>query len=151
MRGSTPSSPRAGDSAKAEQASQTLLQADPWEWRALWLSGLAALQTVKDKGKLGIGVDSNQNHLHPGSVLTSMVKRVDVAVYDAFMTAKNDTFKPGINVLGLKESGVDVAMDDNNAPLITAEMKAAIDKARADIDSGAVKVHDYMTDETCPY
>jgi len=84
-------------------------------------------------------------------VLTSMVKRVDVAVYDAFMSAKNDTFKPGINVLGLKEGGVDVAMDENNAPLITPEMKAAIDKARADIIAGTVQVHDYMSDETCPY
>ena len=114
-------------------------------------TGVGVLQAAADAGKLGIGVDSNQNGLQPGKILTSMVKRVDVAVYDAFMTAKDDTFKPGINVLGLKESGVDVAMDDNNAPLITAEMKAAIDKARADIDSGAVKVHDYMTDETCPY
>jgi basic membrane protein A len=114
-------------------------------------TGVGVLQAAADAGKLGIGVDSNQNGLHPGKVLTSMVKRVDVAVYDAFITAKNDTFKPGVNVLGLKESGVDVAMDDNNAPLITAEMKAAIDKARADIDSGAVKVHDYMSDETCPY
>jgi basic membrane protein A len=114
-------------------------------------TGVGVLQAAADAGKLGIGVDSNQNGLQPGKILTSMVKRVDVAVYDAFITAKNDTFKPGVNVLGLKESGVDVAMDDNNAPLITAEMKAAIDKARADIDSGAVKVHDYMTDETCPY
>ena len=114
-------------------------------------TGVGVLQAAADAGKLGIGVDSNQNALHPGKVLTSMLKRVDVAVYDAFMAAKDDTFKPGINVLGLKENGVDVAMDDNNAPLITPEMKAAIDKARADIIAGTVKVHDYMSDETCPY
>lgn len=114
-------------------------------------TGVGVLQAAADGGKLGIGVDSNQNGLHPGKVLTSMVKRVDVAVYDAFITAKNDTFQPGVNVLGLKENGVDVAMDENNAPLITPEMKAAVDKARADIIAGTVKVHDYMSDETCPY
>ncbi|WLR92716.1 BMP family lipoprotein [Shinella zoogloeoides] len=114
-------------------------------------TGVGVLQAAVDAGKLGIGVDSNQNGLHPGKVLTSMVKRVDVAVYDAFMSAKDDKFQPGVNVLGLKENGVDVAMDDNNAPLITPEMKAAVDKARADIISGTVKVHDYMSDETCPY
>ena len=114
-------------------------------------TGVGVLQAAADAGKLGIGVDSNQNGLQPGKVLTSMVKRVDVAVYDAFMSAKDDKFEPGVNILGLKENGVDVAMDENNAPLITPEMKAAIDKARADIIDGTVKVHDYMTDETCPY
>ena len=114
-------------------------------------TGVGVLQAAADGGKLGIGVDSNQNGLQPGKVLTSMLKRVDVAVYDAFMTAKNDTFAPGINVLGLKEEGVGVAMDENNAPLVTDEIKAAVEKAKADIIAGTVKVHDYMSDETCPY
>ncbi|HVK89913.1 MAG TPA: BMP family ABC transporter substrate-binding protein, partial [Mycoplana sp.] len=114
-------------------------------------TGVGVLQAAADAGKLGIGVDSNQNGLHPGKVLTSMLKRVDVAVYDAFKTANDDTFKPGINVLGLKEDGVGVAMDDNNASLITPEMKAAVEKAKADIVAGTVSVHDYMSDETCPY
>ena len=114
-------------------------------------TGVGVLQAAADAGKLGIGVDSNQNGLQPGKVLTSMVKRVDVAVYDAFMSAKNDTFKPGINVLGLKEDGVGVSMDDDNAPLLTDEMKAAVEKAKADIIAGTVTVHDYMSDETCPY
>ena len=114
-------------------------------------TGVGVLQAAADAGKLGIGVDSNQNALHPGKVLTSMLKRVDVAVYDAFTTAKDDTFKPGINVLGLKEDGVGVAMDENNAALVTPEMKAAVEKAKADIIAGTVKVHDYMSDETCPY
>ena len=114
-------------------------------------TGVGVLQAAADAGKLGIGVDSNQNGLQPGKVLTSMLKRVDVAVYDAFMTAKNDTFAPGINVLGLKEEGVGVAMDENNAPLVTDEIKAAVEKAKADIIAGTVKVHDYMSDETCPY
>lgn len=114
-------------------------------------TGVGVLQAAADAGKLGIGVDSNQNGLQPGKVLTSMVKRVDVAVYNAFMDAKNGSFTAGINDLGLKEGGVDYAMDDNNKALVTEEMKAAAEKAKADIIAGTVKVHDYMSDNACPY
>ena len=82
-------------------------------------TGVGVLQAAADAGKLGIGVDSNQNGLQPGKVLTSMLKRVDVAVYNAFMDTKNDKFTPGFNDLGLKEGGVDYAMDDNNKALVT--------------------------------
>jgi basic membrane protein A len=114
-------------------------------------TGVGVLQAAADAGKLGIGVDSNQNGLQPGKVLTSMLKRVDVAVYNAFMDGKNGTFTGGINNLGLKEGGVDYAMDDNNKDLVTPEMKAAVDKAKADIIAGTVTVHDYMSDDSCPY
>ncbi len=114
-------------------------------------TGVGVLQAAADAGKLGIGVDSNQNGLQPGKVLTSMVKRVDVAVYNAFMDAKNDKFSAGFNNLGLAEGGVDYAMDDNNKDLVTAEMKAAADKAKADIIAGTIQVHDYMSDNACPY
>jgi basic membrane protein A len=114
-------------------------------------TGLGVLQTAADAGKLGIGVDSNQNHLHPGKVLTSMLKRVDVAVYDAFADAKADKWTGGIKVLGLKEGGVGWADDDNNKSLITPAMRTAVDKAAADIVSGKVVVHDYMADKACPY
>jgi len=114
-------------------------------------TGIGVLQTAADAGKLGIGVDSNQNGLQPGKVLTSMVKRVDVAVYNAFMDAKNDTFSYGFSSLGLAEDGVDYAMDDNNAPLVTDEMKAAVEAAKADIIAGKITVHDYMSDNACPY
>jgi basic membrane protein A len=80
-----------------------------------------------------------------------MLKRVDVAVYNAFDAVKNDKFKADIENLGLKEDGVGAAMDDNNKPLVTPEMAAAVEKAKADIISGAVEVHDYMSDEKCPY
>nr|WP_085997604.1 BMP family ABC transporter substrate-binding protein [Polymorphum gilvum] len=114
-------------------------------------TGIGVLQAAADAGKLGIGVDSNQNALHPGSVLTSMLKRVDVAVYDAFEDARNGRWTSGVTVLGLAEGGVDWALDEHNEKLITAEMKAAVDKAREDIVSGTVKVHDYMADQTCPF
>jgi basic membrane protein A len=107
-------------------------------------TGIGVLQAAKDQGKLSIGVDSNQNHLHPGSVLTSMVKRVDNAVYETFKTAKAGTWKPGILVLGLAEDGVGYALDDNNAKLITAAMKTKVDAARGDIIAGKIKVSDAM-------
>ncbi|MGV2106214.1 BMP family lipoprotein [Agrobacterium vitis] len=119
-------------------------------YAAAGASGMGVLQTAADAKKLSIGVDSNQNHLHPGSVLTSMVKRVDLAVYNAYADAKADKFKPGLEVLGVKEDGVMAALDDNNKSLITPEMKAAVEKARADIIAGTVKVHDYMADNSCP-
>ena len=114
-------------------------------------TGVGVLQAAAEANKLGIGVDSNQNGLQPGKVLTSMLKRVDVAVYNSFMDAKNDKFVADIQNLGLKEDGVDVALDDNNKALVTPEMLAAIEKARKDISDGTVQVHDYMSDEKCPY
>ena len=114
-------------------------------------TGIGVLDAAAKAGKLGIGVDSNQNGLQPGKVLTSMLKRVDVAVYNAFMDAKNGSFNYGFSVLGLKDGGVDYAMDDNNAALVTADMKAAVEKAKADIIAGTITVHDYMSDNACPY
>jgi basic membrane protein A len=113
-------------------------------------TGIGVLRAAADAGKLGIGVDSNQNMLHPGKVLTSMLKRVDVAVHRSFMDAKDGRWTAGVFDLGLKEDGVGWALDDNNRALITPEMKAAADRAAADIVSGAVKVHDYMADGKCP-
>jgi basic membrane protein A len=109
-------------------------------------TGTGVYQAAKDSGKLAIGVDSNQNHLQPGTMLTSMLKRVDVAVYNV-----SKTFKPGITVLGLKEGGVDYAMDENNAKLVTADMKKKVEAAKADIISGKIKVADYMADNACKY
>jgi basic membrane protein A len=107
-------------------------------------TGIGVYQAAKDSGKLAIGVDSNQNHLQPGTMLTSMVKRVDVAVYNI---AKNH--KPGVTVLGLKEGGVDYAVDKHNAALVTPGMKEAVEKAKADIISGKIKVIDYMANNAC--
>jgi basic membrane protein A and related proteins len=113
-------------------------------------TGTGVLQAAADAGKLGIGVDSNQNHLHPGHVLTSMLKRVDVAVYDAMMDVKDGTFTGGTEVLGLNEQGVGYALDENNAALITPEMKARVDAAAEEIKAGKITVHDYMSDDSCP-
>jgi len=113
-------------------------------------TGLGVYQAAKDAGKLAIGVDSNQNYIHPGTMLTSMMKRVDLATYNAFKTAQDGTWKPGLQELGLKEEGVGWALDDNNKPLITADMQAKVEDAKKDIVSGSIKVHDYMADNACP-
>jgi basic membrane protein A and related proteins len=107
-------------------------------------TGLGILQAARDAGKLGIGVDSNQNHLHPGSVLTSMVKRVDRAVFSAF-----NGVKPGVTALGLKDGALDYAMDEHNAKLVTSAMRVAADAAKADIIAGRLKVIDYTEKGAC--
>ncbi len=107
-------------------------------------TGLGVLQAAKDAGKFSIGVDSNQNYLHPGSVLTSMVKRVDNAVYTAFKTAQAGVWKPGLQVIGLAEDGIGYAVDANNAALLTPEMTAKLEAAKSDIIAGKIKVTDYM-------
>jgi basic membrane protein A len=111
-------------------------------------TGIGVLQAAADEGILSIGVDSNQNYLHPGQVLTSMMKRVDNAVYDAFKEGPDMT--TGINVMDLKAGGVDYALDDNNKALVSDDMKAKVDEAKAKIEAGEISVHDYMSDETCP-
>ena len=111
-------------------------------------TGIGVLQAAADANVLSVGVDSNQNHLHPGKVLTSVLKRVDNSVYEAFKAGT--AVEPGVKVMDLKSDGVGLAMDDNNKPLITPEMMAAVEDATAKIVAGETKVHDYMTDNACP-
>ncbi|NVD99191.1 BMP family protein [Massilia sp. BJB1822] len=113
-------------------------------------SGMGTLQTAKEKGKLAIGVDSNQNHLYPGTMLTSMVKRVDNAVYDSFMQMKNGTWKAGVTAKGIKEGGVDWALDEHNRKLITPEIEKKVMGARKDIIDGKIKVIDIRATNSCP-
>ncbi len=114
-------------------------------------TGVGVYQAAVDAGKLAIGVDSNQNHLHPGTMLTSMVKRVDVAVEDAFRSVMEGTWEPGIKVLGLSEDGVAWALDDHNRELVTADMEERMRSAEKLITSGEIAVADYTADNTCTY
>ncbi len=111
-------------------------------------TGLGVLQAAADEGILSVGVDSNQNYLHPGKVLTSMIKRVDVAVYESMKAGADLETSP--QTLGLKEQGVGYALDEFNAPLVTEDMKTTVDAAAAAIIAGTTVVHDYRTDNTCP-
>lgn len=109
-------------------------------------TGLGVIQAAADAGKFAIGVDSNQNHIRPGYVLTSMLKRVDLAVAASMKAARDGTWKPGLTVLGLKEFGVDYAVDEHNRALITEAMTARLEAARAKIIAGEIIVTDAMAD-----
>jgi basic membrane protein A len=149
MTGTTPNA--WNDPAKgAELARSQFDRGSDVVFAAAGATGIGVYQAAKDAGKYAIGVDSNQNHLHPGTMLTSMTKQVDVAAFNSFKSAQEGTWQPGIQVLGLAEGGVSWALDEHNQALITDEMKAAVDKAQAAIIAGEISVHDYMSDNTCP-
>jgi len=103
-------------------------------------TGVGVLQTAADEGILSIGVDSNQNYLHPGKVLTSMLKRVDNAVYQAFEDGAG--METGFQVMGVGNGGVGYAMDEHNAELVSGDMQSAVDEAAAKIADGSLAVHD---------
>ncbi|MEB0140754.1 MULTISPECIES: BMP family ABC transporter substrate-binding protein [unclassified Undibacterium] len=113
-------------------------------------SGAGILQAAKEKNRYAIGVDSNQNHLYPGTMLTSMVKNIDVAVYDNFMQVKNGTWRAGVQNLGLKERGVDWALDKDNRALISSQVEQRVNQARQEIIAGKLLVADYRSEQRCP-
>ena len=149
MTGTTPAAwndpVKGGELAKAQIA-----QGADVVFAAAGATGQGVLKAAADAGKLGIGVDSNQDNLFPGKILTSMLKRVDVATYDSFKTAKDGTWKAGVQVFGLKNDGVGYATDEWNKAILTDEARKAADAAKADIISGKISVHDYMSDNKCP-
>lgn len=115
-------------------------------------SGLGAFDAVEQYGKNAqgeankfvIGVDSNQNGVKPGFVLTSMVKRVDNAVFDAVKEVLDGKFKGGFHVFGLDKDGVAYAMDEFNRPLIPPDVISKTEAAKAKIAAGEIKVTDAM-------
>ncbi|HXQ80525.1 MAG TPA: BMP family ABC transporter substrate-binding protein [Opitutaceae bacterium] len=114
-------------------------------FHAAGATGIGVMQAAADAGLLSIGCDSDQDYLHPGSVLTSAVKRVDVAVEAVFTDARNGTWRAGPKVLGLAENGVDYSLDEFNRKLLTPEMQRRLDQARADIVAGRVSVPEYRS------
>ena len=149
MTGSTPAA-WADPVRGAELARSQIERGADVVFHAAGATGVGVLQAAADAGKYGIGVDSNQNGLHPGRVLTSMVKELDVATKTTLDAARAGTWHPGTLVLGLPEGGVGLAFDSNNAAAVTADMRSQVDAARADIIAGRVTVHDYTSDNTCP-
>jgi basic membrane protein A len=128
----------------AELAKTQIAQGADVLFAAAGTTGLGVLQAAKDGGIYGIGVDVNQNHLHPGTMLTSMLKRVDLAVLQAFRGVQ-----PGVTVLGLKEGALDYAIDEHNARLVTPAMRQRTDAAKADIVAGRLKVIDSSVTGRC--
>jgi basic membrane protein A len=114
-------------------------------------TGLGVYQAAKDAGKLAIGVDSNQNYVQPGTMLTSMVKRIDKVVAEAFSSARNGTWQPGTRDLGLAADAVGWALDEYNRPLITPAMEAAVKQATADIVAGRITVSETCGNSACTH
>ena len=114
-------------------------------------TGIGVYQAAKDEGILAIGVDSNQNYLQPGTMLTSMVKRVGFAAYTSWEEARDGKWKAGVREFDLAAGGVDYALDKYNKALITDKMKSTVDQIKADIISGKIKVHNFMTTNSCEY
>lgn len=111
-------------------------------------TGIGVMQAAADEGVMSIGSDANQNYLHPGSVLTSMVKHVELAVFDAF--SGGEDLQPGIFTLGLAENGVGYTVDEHNAGIFSGEMVEAVEAAKSRVISGEISVHDYSVDSSCP-
>jgi basic membrane protein A len=107
-------------------------------------TGLGVLRAASDNRKLAVGIESNQDYLYPGTVLTSLVKRADNAVYEAFRSALTHSWKPGPRTLGLAESGIDYTLDDYNDALVTKPMRTLVEDVRADIVAGKIKVPDRL-------
>ena len=103
-------------------------------------TGIGVLQAAADAGIYGIGVDTNQNWMHPGSMLTSMLKRLDLTIFEQAEKTAAGTFEPGIHFLGLADGMVGYAIEDGQ---VTAEMQSAVEAASAEIVSGAITVADW--------
>ncbi len=150
MTGTTPAAwndpVKGGELAKAQ-----ISQGADVVYAAAGGTGVGVLQAAADAGMLSIGVDSNQNHLHPGSVLTSMLKRVDNAVYDTFKEGTEGEFEAGHRGPRPVDRWRRLRRwTRTTQALITDDMKAAVEDAKAKIVSGEIDVHDYMSDDSCP-
>ena len=106
-------------------------------------SGAGVFDAAEEKNKLAIGVDSNQNWMKPGFVLTSMLKRVDTAVYDTISLVSAQKFKGEVVRFGLKDKGIDYAVDQHNQKLMTKDLTTKIEALKADIIKGKIQVPDY--------
>jgi basic membrane protein A len=103
-------------------------------------TGLGVFEAARQTGKYAIGVDADQYSEAPGRVLTSMVKGIDVAVYDMIDRVKNHTFKGGVYTYGLAQNGVGYVYDEHNRALIPDSVHARLEQIKADIIAGKIKV-----------
>jgi basic membrane protein A and related proteins len=107
-------------------------------------SGLGAFDAAEQQKKFVIGVDSNQNWVKPGYVLTSMIKRIDNAVYQIVKDRVSGQFQPGVHVYGLENEGVGYAVDQYNEKLIPPEVIQKVEAAKQEIIQGKIQVTDAM-------
>lgn len=105
-------------------------------------TNMGVFDAAEEKKKFAIGVDSNQNGIKPGRILTSMLKRVDTAVFEAIKDKVNGKFTPGVRYFGLGDKGVDYSVDENNRDIVSP-FQSRLEEMRAKIVKGEVLVPDY--------
>ena len=103
-------------------------------------SGVGVLQAAQEQGKYVIWVDSNGNHLAPGTVLTSMVKQIESSVYGVISETIEGTFMGGIRYQGLADGGVNYALDEHNRSELSDEIIASVESLKAKIIAGEIVV-----------
>jgi basic membrane protein A len=119
-------------------------------YHAAGQSGDGVIRAAVAHDAYAIGVDINQNGQAPGHVLTSMLKRVDIAVFSSLQRMARGQWSAGLTVLGLREGGVDWALDRHNVQLVSEHMHTAIEDAEFDILTGVIDVAVYTEDDGCP-
>jgi len=107
-------------------------------------SGLGVFDAAEAYKKFAIGVDANQNWIKPGYILTSMIKRVDNAVFGVIKEEVEGKFRGGVHVFGLEDDGIGYALDQYNKPLIPQSVLDKVEQAKRDIIAGKIKVTDAM-------
>ena len=120
-------------------------------FHAAGMTGDGVIQAAAEAGIMAIGVDTNQNHMAPQNMLTSMLKRMDVAVFLALGQVADGRWAPGIETLGLKEGAIDWAIDKYNIAFITEDMQDRMDELTFDILAGILDVYKYKAGKPCPY
>lgn len=110
-------------------------------------SGLGVLEAAKQTGKYIIWVDSNGNGLVPGQVLTSIIKGVELSVYQMIENVVNDKFTGGVKNYGLKEGGIEYIVDDDNESLLSDEILKKVKEFKGKIISGEIDVP-YLRSQT---
>lgn len=110
-------------------------------YHASGVTGLGVFEAAREMKKYAIGVDSDQNDEAPGYIITSMVKVVDVSVYEVIKEVKDGTFKGGrVETFGLKTKGVDYAYTDKNKHMIPDEVRKKVEALRQDIIDGKITI-----------
>lgn len=137
--------------ATAQMANEMMDEGADVIYQAAGGAGPAVLEACAARGRLAIGVDINQNGLYPGSVLTSMVKRTDKAIFAALMLAKRGIWRDNYKRLGLEQEAVDLSFDEYNSKLITSEMRNRIEDIRKKIVLGEILVNEDIEKGTCPH
>lgn len=148
MTGSTPAA-FADPARGSELAKSQISQGADVIFAAAGGTGIGVYQAAADEGIYAIGVDSNQNYLQPGTMLTSMVKRVGVAAYQTWEESQAGEWQGGVKVLDLSAGGVDWALDEYNQDLIQPAWEERMAQIRQAIIDGEIEVYDYTTTGSC--